>query len=278
VAATFGRWTLRIAVFLLPLAFLPNIVDEFVLPKLLLARLFIAVSVVVLLTRWLRQGTVTWKRTALDLPLLAFIASAGLSTVFGVNRNVAIFGTYDRWEGLLTIAQSYDRVLWIDQVAREPECDCVAFAPAGDEDASSKQARAILDMQLRRLAALEREKLEQEYKQVTERIAFLEDLLAHPAKILALVKADLLALKDKYGDERRTAIVSAETQELRDEGGVVADVAGDVDPKVQRERASSGSGSPSMNARCHHSKQRSDQRRRRTLVRPERWPSTASRM
>ena len=102
----------RVAVFLLPLAFLPNIVDEFVLPKILLARLLIAVSCVVLLARWLRQGTVTWKRTPLDLPLLAFIGSAALSTVFAVNHNVAIFGTYDRWEGLLTIVM-YALVFWL---------------------------------------------------------------------------------------------------------------------------------------------------------------------
>ncbi len=82
---------------------------------------------------------------------------------------------------------------------------------------SELQARAILDMQLRRLAALERERIEQEYRQIMEKIAHLEDLLAHPAKILALVKVDLLALQEKYGDERRTVIVSAETQELRDE-------------------------------------------------------------
>src|SRR2546429_2918897 len=94
-----ARWILRAAVFLLPLAFLLNIVDEFVLPKLLLARLLIGVSVVVLLVRWLLQGTVTWKRTSLDLPLLAFIGSAALSAVFAINRNVAIVGTYDRWEG-----------------------------------------------------------------------------------------------------------------------------------------------------------------------------------
>jgi O-antigen ligase len=112
LAATIARWGLRVAVFLLPLAFLPNIVDEFVLPKLLLARLLIAVSVVVLLVRWLRQGTVTWKRTPLDLPLLAFIGSATLSTLFAINRNVAIFGTYDRWEGLLTIV-TYGLVFWL---------------------------------------------------------------------------------------------------------------------------------------------------------------------
>src|SRR5437773_1931448 len=108
----FARWVLRAAAFLLPLAFLPNIVDEFVLPKLLLARLLIAVSVVLLLVRWLRQGSITWKRTPLDLPLLAFIGSAALSTVFAINRNVAIFGTYDRWEGLLTIV-TYGLVFWL---------------------------------------------------------------------------------------------------------------------------------------------------------------------
>src|SRR5438552_14794298 len=108
----FGRWVLRAAAFLLPLAFLPNIVDEFVLPKLLLARLLIAVSVVLLLVRWLQQGTLTWRRTPLDLPLVAFIGSAALSTVFAINRNVAIFGTYDRWEGLLTIV-TYALVFWL---------------------------------------------------------------------------------------------------------------------------------------------------------------------
>ncbi|HYT11140.1 MAG TPA: O-antigen ligase family protein [Candidatus Nitrosopolaris sp.] len=108
----FARWLLRAAAFLLPLAFLPNIVDEFVLPKLLLARVLIAVSVVLLLVRWLRQGTLTWRRTPLDLPLLAFIGSAALSTIFAINRNVAIFGTYDRWEGLLTIV-TYGLVYWL---------------------------------------------------------------------------------------------------------------------------------------------------------------------
>src|SRR2546425_2520037 len=107
-----ARWILRAAVFLLPLAFLPNIVDEFVLPKLLLARLLIAASVVLLLVLWLRQGTIKWKRTPLDLPLLAFIGSAAFSTVFAINRNVAIFGTYDRWEGLLTIV-TYGLVFWL---------------------------------------------------------------------------------------------------------------------------------------------------------------------
>src|SRR2546429_10032754 len=91
-----ARWILRAAVFLLPLAFLPNIFDEFVLPKLLLARLLIAVSIVVLLARWLHQGTATWKRTPLDLPLLAFIGSASLFTALAIYRHGSVFWNYDR--------------------------------------------------------------------------------------------------------------------------------------------------------------------------------------
>jgi DNA gyrase subunit A len=82
---------------------------------------------------------------------------------------------------------------------------------------SELQARAILDMMLRRLAALEREKIENEYKEVMARIAYLEDLLANPQKILAIVRENLLELKEQYGDARRTAIVGAEMEELRDE-------------------------------------------------------------
>jgi len=67
-----------------------------------------------------------------------------------------------------------------------------------------EQAQAILDMQLRRLAALERQRIEDEYKQVKSYIEYLEDLLQSPAKILGLVKDDLNELAEKYGDERRT--------------------------------------------------------------------------
>ncbi|OQY33916.1 MAG: DNA gyrase subunit A [Anaerolineaceae bacterium 4572_5.1] len=79
------------------------------------------------------------------------------------------------------------------------------------------QARAILDMQLRRLAALERWKIEEEHKQVMARIAYLEDLLAHPKKILALIKGDLEELTEKYGDERRTRIAANASGDLNEE-------------------------------------------------------------
>lgn len=82
---------------------------------------------------------------------------------------------------------------------------------------SQLQAEAILNMQLRQLTALEREKIEDEYKEILKRIAYLEDLLADPLKVLALVKSDLKYIKDKFGDERRTRIVPVEAEEIGDE-------------------------------------------------------------
>jgi len=68
------------------------------------------------------------------------------------------------------------------------------------------QANAILEMQLRRLAALERQKIEDEYKIVGETIAYLTDLLLSPKKILNVIKKELRDLKEKYGDDRRTRV------------------------------------------------------------------------
>lgn len=79
---------------------------------------------------------------------------------------------------------------------------------------SEIQAQAILDMQLRRLAALERWKIEEEHKQVVEQIAYFEDLLAHPKKILVLIQDDMRDLAEKYGDDRRTRIAADVTEEL----------------------------------------------------------------
>jgi DNA gyrase subunit A len=89
---------------------------------------------------------------------------------------------------------------------------------------SELQAQAILDMQLRRLAALERWKIEEEHKQVRATIDYLEDLLVHPKKILALIKSDLTELAEKYGDDRRTRI-AAEARENIHEEDLVADEA-----------------------------------------------------
>jgi DNA gyrase subunit A len=82
---------------------------------------------------------------------------------------------------------------------------------------SEIQATAILDLQLRRLAALERQKIEDEYQMVKETIAYLEDLLAHPAKILTVIKGELDKLKEKYADERRTKVYKSKVGEFSEE-------------------------------------------------------------
>ena len=82
---------------------------------------------------------------------------------------------------------------------------------------SELQAQAILDMQLRRLAALERWKIEEEHKQVRATIEYLEDLLANPKKILALIKDDMNELAEKYGDDRRTKIAAEAREDIHEE-------------------------------------------------------------
>ena len=82
---------------------------------------------------------------------------------------------------------------------------------------SQLQAEAILNMQLRQLTALEREKIEEEYKDLLKKIAALEDLLADPLKILGVIKKELKYIKDKYGDQRRTRILRVEADEIGDE-------------------------------------------------------------
>jgi DNA gyrase subunit A len=81
-------------------------------------------------------------------------------------------------------------------------------------DLSDVQAQAVLDMQLRRLARLEREKLQDEYKEIIERIGYLEDLLANPRKIDFLIRDDAQELKTSFGDERRTQIMEQEPEEF----------------------------------------------------------------
>jgi len=79
------------------------------------------------------------------------------------------------------------------------------------------QATAILDMQLRRLAALERQKIEDEYKSVQETINYLTDLLIHPQKIIQVIKDELLKLKEKFGDERKTRVVPTPVGDFSEE-------------------------------------------------------------
>jgi len=81
---------------------------------------------------------------------------------------------------------------------------------------SELQATAILDMQLRRLAALEREKIKDELAEVKKRIKYLEDLLAHPKKILGVIQAECADLKARFGDARRTFIAQTNETEFKE--------------------------------------------------------------
>ncbi len=108
-------------------------------------------------------------------------------------------------EGLLKALDMLDEV--IATIRNSQRVDTARNNLVKNFGFSEIQAQAILDMQLRRLAAMERTRLKDEFKELKDRIAYLEDLLAHPEKILALIKNELLAIKEQYGDARRTQIV-----------------------------------------------------------------------
>ncbi len=125
-------------------------------------------------------------------------------------------------EGLRIALDNLDAV--IQTIRESPDAEAAKERLMKRFKLSELQAQAILDMQLRRLAALERQKIEDEYKQVRAQIAYLEDLLAHPKKILALIQDDMRELAEKYGDERRTHI-AAEAVENLSEADLVPDEA-----------------------------------------------------
>jgi DNA gyrase subunit A len=82
---------------------------------------------------------------------------------------------------------------------------------------SERQAQAILDMQLRRLAALERQKIEDEYQALLVQIKEYEALLADPTRILGVIKTEILELKEKFADARRTLIVPEAAENFSEE-------------------------------------------------------------
>ncbi|HEX6303165.1 MAG TPA: DNA gyrase subunit A [Anaerolineales bacterium] len=125
-------------------------------------------------------------------------------------------------EGLLIALAHLDDI--IQTIRQSPDADIAKERLMARFNLSEKQALAILDMQLRRLAALERQKIEDEQKETLERIAFLEDLLASPKKILVLIKEYLQEVAEKYGDERRTRIAPDISEDFSEED-LVADEA-----------------------------------------------------
>jgi DNA gyrase subunit A len=122
-------------------------------------------------------------------------------------------------EGYLIALANLDEV--IQTIRESPDAEVAKERLMIRFKLSELQAQAILDLQLRRLAALERQKIEDEQRQTLERIAFLEDLLANPQKVLELIKSDLGELVKKYNDPRRTRIAHEAQEELREEDLVV---------------------------------------------------------
>ena len=109
-------------------------------------------------------------------------------------------------EGLLIAQDNIDEVIRIIRTSYD-EAKEKLMERFGLSDV---QAQAILDMQLKRLQGLEREKLEAEYKELEERIAYYQQLLSDEAMLRGVLKDELIEIRDKYGDERKTEIGFAE--------------------------------------------------------------------
>ncbi len=118
-------------------------------------------------------------------------------------------------EGYLIALDHIDAVIEIIKKSKdEPEARMKLMT---NFKLSELQSQAILDMQLKRLTGLERSKIEDELKTLRELIAYLEDLLKDVMKILKVIKDELLYLREKYGDERRTRVIKAKPGEISDE-------------------------------------------------------------
>ena len=118
-------------------------------------------------------------------------------------------------EGLLIALANLDEVILT--IRQSPDADVARQRLMARFNLSELQAQAILDMQLRRLAALERQKIEDEQRQMLERIASLEDLLTHSRKILEAIKVDMLEMAERFSDVRRTRIAVEVSESLSDE-------------------------------------------------------------
>ncbi len=123
---------------------------------------------------------------------------------------------------LLGLKKALDNLDEIIKLIRSsPDADVAKEKLIKVFDFSDIQAQAILDMQLRRLAALERKKIEDELKEIIKTIQGFEELLASPKLIIERVRSELLELKEKFNDERRTKVVKGLIDEISDEDIIV---------------------------------------------------------
>ena len=113
-------------------------------------------------------------------------------------------------EGLLIALDHIDRVI---EIIRGSANVAAAKASLVEEfGLSDAQSQAIVDMRLRALTGLERNRLENEYKELEERIAYLQSILGDEKVLLGVIRDELLTIKAKYGDDRKTAIELAEDE------------------------------------------------------------------
>ena len=117
--------------------------------------------------------------------------------------------------GLLIALDHIDEVI---RIIRNSETDAEAQAELmARYKLSERQSQAILDMRLRRLTGLERNKIQSEYDDLMKLIADLADILAKPERVVAIIKEELEEIKRKFSDERRTELIVGEVLSLEDE-------------------------------------------------------------
>ncbi|HFI0130255.1 TPA: DNA gyrase subunit A [Streptococcus suis] len=118
-------------------------------------------------------------------------------------------------EGLLIALDHIDEVI---RIIRNSETDAIAQAELMEKfNLSERQSQAILDMRLRRLTGLERDKIQSEYDELIALIADLADILAKPERVVTIIKEELDEVKRKYADPRRTELMVGEVLSLEDE-------------------------------------------------------------
>ena len=118
-------------------------------------------------------------------------------------------------EGLLIALDHIDEVI---KIIRNSQTDAEAQAELMSKfKLSERQSQAILDMRLRRLTGLERDKIQNEYDDLVALIADLADILAKPERVVAIIKEELEEVKRKFGDARRTELMVGEVLSLEDE-------------------------------------------------------------
>jgi DNA gyrase subunit A len=118
-------------------------------------------------------------------------------------------------EGLKIALDNIDRI--VATIRKSKTAETARSALMADFGLSKVQAQAILEMQLRRLANLERRRILDEYSEVVKTIAYLEELLANPRRMLLLIKQEVAELRSKFNDPRRTEISMQEALDFSEE-------------------------------------------------------------